>query len=78
MKASGIISYYKIPNVSGMRSKWPKLKELHLFETEFSGADTIVSFLPIVVLLGVFALILLRSNVWTNQKTCGENDRITT
>ena len=41
-----------------------------------SGADTIVSFLPVVVLLGVFALILLRSNVWTNKKTGGENDRI--
>lgn len=36
-----------------------------------SGADTIVSFLPIVVLLGVFALILLRSNVWTNEKNVG-------
>ena len=41
-----------------------------------SGADTIVSFIPIVVLLGVFALILLRSNVWTNKKTGRENDRI--
>lgn len=41
-----------------------------------SGTDTIISFLPLLVLLGVFALILLRSNVWTNQKTCGENDRI--
>jgi membrane protease YdiL (CAAX protease family) len=42
-----------------------------------SGADTIVSFLPIVVLLGVFALILLRSNVWTNKKTGEENNRVT-
>jgi membrane protease YdiL (CAAX protease family) len=42
-----------------------------------SGTDTIVSFLPLLVLLGVFALILLRSNVWTSQKTGGENDRIT-
>lgn len=41
-----------------------------------SGADTIVSFLSVVVLLGIFALILLRSNVWTNLKTGGENDRI--
>ena len=41
-----------------------------------SGADTIISFLPLLVLLGVFALILLRSNVWINQKTGGENDRI--
>jgi membrane protease YdiL (CAAX protease family) len=41
-----------------------------------SGTDTIVSFLPLLVFLGVFALILLRSNVWTNQKTGGDNDRI--
>lgn len=41
-----------------------------------SGADTIVSFLPILVILGVFALVLLRSRVWTNQKTGGETDRI--
>ncbi len=41
-----------------------------------SGADTIVSFLPIVVLLGIFALVLLRSDVWTNKKTGGENDRV--
>ncbi len=39
MKAPGIVSYCKIPNASGTRSKWPKLTELHLhlFETEFSG-----------------------------------------
>jgi len=43
-----------------------------------SGADTLVSFLPLLVLLGVFALILLRSKVWTNQKSVGETDRITT
>ena len=42
-----------------------------------SAADTIVSFLPIVVLLGVFALVLLRSNVWTNKKISEENNRIT-
>ncbi len=42
-----------------------------------SGADTIVSFLPIIVILGIFAIILLRSNVWTNQKTGGENERVT-
>jgi membrane protease YdiL (CAAX protease family) len=39
-----------------------------------SGTDTIVPFLPLLVLLGVFALVLLRSNVWTNQKTGREND----
>ena len=40
MKAPGIVSYCKIPNASGTRSKWPKLNELHLhlFETEFSGS----------------------------------------
>ena len=40
MKAPGIVSYCKIPNASGTRSKWPKLTELHLhlFETEFSGS----------------------------------------
>ncbi|MDO9323462.1 MAG: 3'-5' exonuclease [Methanoregula sp.] len=39
MKAPGIVSYCKIPNASGTKSKWPKLTELHLhlFETEFSG-----------------------------------------
>jgi len=42
-----------------------------------SGTDTIVPFLPLLVLLGVFAIVLLRSNVWTNQKTGGENDPIT-
>jgi len=41
-----------------------------------SGADTIVSFLPLLVLLGVFALILLRSNVWTTEIPGGKNDRI--
>jgi len=36
----GIVSYCKIPNASGTRSKWPKLNELylHLFETDFSGS----------------------------------------
>lgn len=42
-----------------------------------TGTDTIVPFLPLLILLGVFALVLLRSNVWTNQKTGGENDPIT-
>ncbi|MEI7857034.1 MAG: type II CAAX endopeptidase family protein [Methanomicrobiales archaeon] len=41
-----------------------------------SGADTIVSFLPLLVILGIFALVLLRSGVWTSQKTGSENDRV--
>jgi membrane protease YdiL (CAAX protease family) len=41
-----------------------------------SDANTIISFLPILVLLGVLALILLRSKVWTNEKTAGENDPV--
>ncbi|MCX6689299.1 MAG: type II CAAX endopeptidase family protein [Methanoregula sp.] len=41
-----------------------------------SGADTIVSFLPVVVILGVMAFILLRSKVWTNEKPTGENDPV--
>jgi hypothetical protein len=41
-----------------------------------SSANTIVSFLPILVLLGVLALILLRSKLWTNEKPVGENDPV--
>jgi len=41
-----------------------------------SSANTIVSFLPILVLLGVLALILVRSKLWTNEKPTGENDPV--
>ena len=42
-----------------------------------SGINTIVSFLPVLVLLGVLALVLLRSPTWTNEKSDRENDPVT-
>jgi len=40
MKTPKIISYCKLPKLSGRGYKWPALNELHiqLFETEFSGS----------------------------------------
>ena len=42
-----------------------------------ASGNSIVSFLPVLVVLGVLAFILLRSKVWTNEKPTRENDRVT-
>jgi membrane protease YdiL (CAAX protease family) len=41
-----------------------------------SGADTVVSFLPLLLLLGIFAFFLLRSKVWTDDRPGGEDDPV--